>query len=78
MSPLRPALPARFAPSAESPSLIWPADRAWIVVSEIDWDSTIVAGSSELQHALCTDPRIEALGIRERDSLQWDGDRINR
>lgn len=67
-----------FAPSAESPSLIWPADRSWVVVSEIDWDSTIVAGSSELQHALCTDPRLEALGIRADAFLHWDSDEVNR
>lgn len=67
-----------FPPRAESPSIVWPADRAWVMVSEVDWDSTIVAGSSELQHALCTDPRLEALGIREGASLQWDADEVNR
>lgn len=67
-----------FPARAESPSIVWPADREWIVVSEVDWDSTIVAGSSALQRALCTDPRIEALGLREGASLQWDADVVNR
>lgn len=67
-----------FPPSAESPSIVWPADRAWVVVSEVDWDSTIVAGSAELQRALCADPRIEAHGVREGISLQWDADGLNR
>lgn len=67
-----------FPASAESPSIVWPDDRAWVIVSEIDWDSTIVAGSPDLVRALCTDPRLEALPIREGASLTWDSDRINR
>jgi hypothetical protein len=30
---------------AESPSLLWPDDKAWVLVTEVDYDSTIVAGS---------------------------------
>jgi len=74
----RPAEERGFAPEAEHPSLLWPADRAWTMVSEIDYDSTIVAGSPELVRALCTDPAIEALPIREGSSLYWDDDDINR
>lgn len=67
-----------FAPSAQHPSLIWPADRAWILVSEIDFDSTIVAGSAALIAALCADERIEALPIPEGANLHWDADEVNR
>ena len=35
-----------FAPEAESPSLVWPDDRAWVLVTEVDYDSTIVGGTS--------------------------------
>ncbi|NLT27336.1 MAG: hypothetical protein GXX90_11975 [Microbacteriaceae bacterium] len=49
----------------ESPAVIWPDDRAWAVVTEIDLDSTIVAGSAELVRAICADPAIEALPIDE-------------
>lgn len=64
-------------PMAQHPSLIWPADRAWILVSEIDFDSTVVAGSAALIAALCADERIEALPLAEGASLQWDADEVN-
>lgn len=67
-----------FAPSAQHPSLIWPDDRAWVLVSEIDFDSTIVAGSAELVHAICADPAIEALPLSENADLTWDADEENR
>ncbi|WP_194421042.1 hypothetical protein [Microbacterium abyssi] len=67
-----------FEPDAQHPSILWPEDRAWVMVSEIDHDSTIVAGSNELIRAICTDPAIEALPIREGSSLHWDADEINR
>ncbi|WP_404436640.1 hypothetical protein LG322_15330 [Microbacterium aerolatum] len=67
-----------FEPSAQHPSILWPADRAWVMVSEIDFDSTIVAGSNELIRAICADPSVEALPIREGSSLHWDTDDINR
>ncbi len=67
-----------FAPDAEHPSILWPEDLAWVMVSEIDYDSTIVAGSRELVRAICADPTIEALPIAEGSSLNWDDDEINR
>ena len=44
----------------QSPSLFWPADRSWCVASEIDFDSTIVAGSAELVAAVLASPGLEA------------------
>lgn len=67
-----------FEPSAQSPSILWPDDRAWVVVSEVDHDSTIVAGSAELIRAICADARVEALPIREGADLDWDADEVNR
>lgn len=66
-----------FAPSAQSPSLVWPADHAWIVVAEVDFDSTIVGGAPEAIRALCADPRLEAMPVPEGISLQWDADGVN-
>jgi hypothetical protein len=66
-----------FPPSAQHPSLIWPADHAWILVSEIDFDSTIVGGSEALVAALCADDRLEALPLPEGANLQWDADTVN-
>ncbi len=67
-----------FAQTAHCPSLVWPDDRAWILVTEVDYDSTIVGGTSELIRALCADPRLEALPIREGADLTWDADEVNR
>jgi hypothetical protein len=62
----------------QSPSWIWPADHAFAIAGEIDWDSTIVAGSSEFVRAVCGHPALEALPIREGTSLTWDADDLNR
>lgn len=62
----------------QSPSLIWPEGREWVLVSEIDFDSTIVCGSAELIRAICTDPEIEAHAIRADADLTWDADDLNR
>jgi hypothetical protein len=67
-----------FEPSAHSPSLLWPEDHAWVLVSEIDWDSTIVAGPLALVDELCADTAIEALPLPPDADLTVDGDRINR
>jgi hypothetical protein len=69
---------AGFFPAVESPSLVWPADRAWVLVSEVDFDSTIVGGSNAAIRALCADPRLEALPIPADADLTWDADEVNR
>lgn len=66
-----------FPPSAQAPSLIWPADRSWVIVSEIDFDSTIVAGPASLIAALVADPALEAFEIPGDADLTWDADRVN-
>lgn len=66
-----------FPPSAQHPNLLWPADRAWVMVSEIDFDSTVVAGSAELVAAICADPALEVHPIPEGAALTWDGDGAN-
>ncbi|PYI66711.1 hypothetical protein CVV68_12940 [Arthrobacter livingstonensis] len=62
----------------QSPNILWPADRKWVLVTEIDFDSTVVAGSPELISALVRDPIIEALPLREGADLTWDADAFNR
>ncbi len=74
----RPAEDHGFAPSAQTPSLIWPADRAWVSVTEVDWDSTIVGGSADLVAALVADPRLEAFEIPAGTVLTYDSDEVNR
>jgi hypothetical protein len=62
----------------QSPSIVWPDDHSWVLVTEVDWDSTIVAGSWDLIKALVSDPAIEALPIRGGADLGWDADNENR
>lgn len=78
--PWRDSSPSEFGQpaTAESPSLIWPADRAWVFASEVDYDSTIVGGSAALIRALRADPRLESLPLREGADLSWDADEVNR
>jgi hypothetical protein len=59
------------------PQLIWPADHAWVVASEIDWDSTIVAGSRALIDAVLALEGVEAFAVDADDSLMSHADLIN-
>lgn len=61
----------------EAPNLIWPADRSWLVASEVDFDSTLVGGSIKLIEAIVESPELEAYQIRPTDSLAADADRVN-
>jgi hypothetical protein len=62
----------------DPPQLLWPEDHAWVLATEIDWDSTIVAGPRELVDAILTDSRFEAYPVDEDSDLSWNGDTINR
>lgn len=62
---------------SQSPNLFWPEDRSWCVVSEIDFDSTIVAGSSQLVAAVLAHPELEAWRVDPGDSLAYDSDTLN-
>ena len=61
-----------------TPQLIWPDDHAWCVASEIDWDSTLVAGPRTLINAILADHDFESFEVQETDDLSWDGDTINK
>lgn len=60
-----------------APQLIWPTDHTWVVASEIDWDSTVVAGPRSLVDAVLGDERFEAYEVGEDSDLSWEGDLIN-
>lgn len=49
------------APWLHSPSLIWPDDRAWLVVTDPDAQTTTVAGSAALVRALVQADDVEAV-----------------
>ena len=67
--------PGLFVP--QSPNLFWPADRAWCAVTDVDLDSTLVAGSTALVDAVLASPDLEAWPVSPEDSLAGDGDVVN-
>ena len=62
----------------QSPSLLWPADRSWLLATEIDFDSTLVGGSAELVEQLLRAARLEAWPVGIDGDLTINGDRINQ
>ncbi len=67
--------PERF--SREAPNLIWPEDRAWLIATEVDFDSTLLGGSRELIDALLAAPELEVWEVDGEVSLQADADKLN-
>lgn len=74
-------LPAPQDPSQflqrEAPNLIWPADESWFVVTDVDFDSTLVGGNAALIDAIVKSPNLEALHVRPTDSLADNADKVN-
>ncbi|MGV9194189.1 hypothetical protein ACQ143_07560 [Microbacterium sp. MC2] len=64
-----------FEPSAAAPSIVWPADRAWVMVSEVDLDCTLVGGEAALIAALVADTRFDAQPVPADAALTADDDR---
>lgn len=60
----------------QTPNLWWPEDRAWVVVSEIDLDSTIVACVRACADALLSSD-LEALEVSPDVRLDIAGDTLN-
>lgn len=71
------ALPPPPRPYEQSPSLWWPADRAWCVATEIDFMWTYVGGSEACIEALLGDDRLEAWPATPDHRADYYGDRIN-
>lgn len=63
--------------SRQSPHLLWPADRTCCVVTEIDFDSTLVAGDQPLIDDLLTTPALDAWPVLPTDLLTHNADLIN-
>lgn len=62
---------------SQSANRIWPKDHAWCIATEIDWDSTLVAGPAAMCSAILTDDRVEVFEVGYDDDLSWFGDTIN-
>jgi hypothetical protein len=60
-----------------SPNLVWPADLSWFVVSEVDFDSTLVGGGRELIDALVAAPGLEVYEVEPDTSLAAFADKLN-
>lgn len=63
--------------SSPNPNLFWPRDRAWCVGTEIDFDSTLVAGSHPLIAELTQNPTLECWPIDPNASLTSGSDELN-
>lgn len=61
----------------QTPNLLWPTDISWMVVSEIDFDSTLIGANRNVIDALLENPELESWRVRPHDSLAHDGDSVN-
>lgn len=61
----------------DAPNMWWPQDRAWFVETDIDEDTTCVAGSKQAIDAVLSHPALEALPVGEDDRIDTDGDVLN-
>jgi hypothetical protein len=66
---LRDAAQPFHYPTNRIANVWWPADRAWFVNSEIDFDSTIIAGSRDCIEALLSIESLEILRLAAPDRL---------
>ncbi|WP_125609753.1 hypothetical protein [Specibacter cremeus] len=63
--------------NTQTPNLAWPADHAWCLATEIDFDSTLAGGTREAIDAVVRSPLLEALPVTPATSLAWDADTVN-
>jgi hypothetical protein len=61
----------------QSPSLIWPTDNSWFVATEVDFDSTLIAGDHHLIDAVLGAEDFEATPVEPGDYLDSRGDTVN-
>ena len=64
-------------PNEQSANLWWPADRAWVVATDIDLMSTYVAGSAACIEELLETEGLEVLAVRADDPVDLHSDRVN-
>lgn len=58
-----------------SPNFLWPLDRAWLLGTDVDFDSTVVGGSENLIADICAQSALEAVRVTPAVSLAEDGER---
>jgi hypothetical protein len=65
------------APVYQTVNICWPDDRAWVVATDIDLESTYVAGSLDCIEALLDVPDLEAMACDAGDPIAFSSDTIN-
>jgi hypothetical protein len=65
-------------PWQQSPSLWWPADRAWCVATGVDLSSTYLGGGRPCIEAVAAEPGLEVWPVDRDQSLTSDSDTVNR
>jgi hypothetical protein len=68
---------ALFGGVGQAPNLIWPSDHSWYVLSDIDFDSTLVGGSRRLLGEIAESEELECVSVSSGDSLAWTADILN-
>jgi hypothetical protein len=61
----------------EPPTLIWPADRAWFLASDVDLDSTYIGGCEQLIAAVRAELSLETWPANPTDGVSITSDSIN-
>ena len=61
----------------QSPTIWWPADRAWCISTDIDGMDTWVGGSAELISRITSHPALEALPVNIDDRVGSGGEALN-
>ncbi len=64
-------------PFTQSPSLWWPDDRAWLVATEVDLDSTYVGCSEACAEAITASGALEAMRIDPASGISNASDELN-
>lgn len=63
---------------SQSPTLLWPADHSWLLATEVDFDSTLIGGPTDVIRAVLQNPVLETWSVEPTGDLTIRGDRINR
>jgi hypothetical protein len=61
----------------QSPSLLWPDDRTWLVATDVDLDSTYLGGSAALVRELLGAGHLEAVPASVADPVLAGSDDVN-
>jgi hypothetical protein len=60
-----------------SPNFLWPLDRAWLLSTQEDFDSTVVGGTESLVADIRSQSELETVPVSPSVSLTIDADRVN-